>query len=251
MILEKHLKLSFFCFLLLLCPVVYAASIHIKDGNIFYEDGGTTKQVTTSGRDKEAKLNPGGEWIYFIRDVEGKWEGEKYYPPQGASIKGGLLKQELWRVKKDGSDAVMLFRSEHAAVDGPDPDYPLATVENIQFSPSGDKVYFETSEWVTSAGLHVMNADGSGEKLLGGGNDTRIVLLARDEDHKHNNYRGYIVTSQHRYWFFGGSYDWYWMFTPDFKEVGPLGEDFAYFTEMGDMKFTDFSEKDVQKNKSL
>lgn len=242
------MKKLIICCLLVLCGTGEAASVYTKDDNIFYENEGATKQITFLGRDDGAKLHPGGEWIYFIREVDGKWVGEKYYPPQGASIKDGLLKQELWRVKKDGSDAVMLYRSEHAAIDGPDPDYTIATVGNIQFSPPGDKVYFETSEWVTSAALHVMNADGSQEKLLGGGNDTRIVLSARDEDHKYNNYRGYIVTSQHRYWLFGGSYDWFWMFTPDFKEVGPLGEDIAYFTEIGDIKFTDHSEGKASKN---
>jgi len=243
------MKMFIVCFLLFSCVVAEAASVQINDGNIFYENEGTTKQITSSGRDDGAKLHPGGEWIYFIRDVEGKWVGEKYYPPEGLKIKDDILKQELWRVKNDGTGAKMLFRSERAAIDGPDPDYTIATVENIQFSPSGDKVYFETSQWVTSAALHVMNADGTHEKLLGGGNATKIILSTTDYAGEHNKFKGYIVTNQHRYWQFGGSYDWYWLYTPNFKEVGPLGDDFAYFTQMRDMKYTDQSENEARVSK--
>jgi hypothetical protein len=139
----------------------------------------------------------------------------------------------------------MLYRAEHASIDGPDPRYGIAHVNNIQFSHSGDKVYFETSEWATSAALHVMNADGTQEKILGDGNQTRIILEAMEIDETHGNLSGYIVTNQHRYCYFGGSYDWYWLLTPDFKDVGPLGDDFSYFTRMGSIKYTDGSEKDI------
>lgn len=236
-------------FAILLAINVQAASVRVTDGNIFYiGDNGNTKQITTSGRDEYPVIHPDGQWIYFVRDVEGKWVGEKFYPPKGTKIKDGLLKQELWRAKKDGTEAAMLFRSEHAAIDGPDPDYAVATVGNIQFSPSGDKVYFETSEWVTSAALHMMNADGTQEAMLGPGNDTKIVLSARTFEDREKSYEGYIVTAQHRYWFYGGSYDWYYLFTPDLKkEIAPLGDDPAYFTDMGEIKYTDGSEKGLSK----
>ncbi len=227
--------------------VSQAASVYEKNGNLFYISDATGKavQVANSGLDKEPVLHPKGGWIYFVRGPEGKWVGEEYHPSKGTRTKDyQILKEELWRVKKDGTGAAMLFQSKHTAIDGPDPNYSVASVENIQFSPSGDKVYFETPEWVTSAGLHVMNADGTHEKLLGGGNNTKIVLFSgSDTEKKYNNYQGYIITSQHRYWWFGGSYDWWFLFTPDFKEVGPLGSDVDYFTEMGSIKYTDCSEK--------
>lgn len=93
-----------------------------------------------------------------------------------------------------------------------------------------------------------MNPDGSGEKLLGGGNETKIVVSARENDPKYGSCKGYIVTNQHNYWWFGGSYDWWYLFTPDFKEVGPLGDDFDYFTEMGDIIYTDHSEKAIKRS---
>jgi len=232
-------------------PNVYAASVYAKDRNIFYVDSGKTLQITSFGRDDNPVLHPKGEWIYFVRSTPGKWVGEKYYPAKGEVIKDGILHGELWRVRKDGTQAKLLFRNDCCAIDGPDPNYVVASIFNIQFSPDGDKVYFETSNWVTSAALHVMKSDGSGEKMLGPGNGTKIVLSAREVDPKYGSCRGFIVTSQHNYWWFGGSYDWFYLFTPDFKEVGPLGDDFSYFTDMGNMSYTDHSEKNIRKSKEM
>ncbi len=213
----------------------YAASVQEKDGNIFYENGGKVTQVTSLRRDSEPKLHPGGEWVYFVRSYEGKWKGDKYLPVEAPADGSKLLKEELWRVKKDGSDAKMLFRSDRAAISGPDP-YVIASVTNIQFSPDGDKVYFQTSQWVTSAALWVINSDGSRAEMLGAGNDTKIVLSSDRKDEKYGDYKGCIVTSQHRYFVFGGSYDWYYIFSPDFEEIGPLGEEASM---MNDFIFTD------------
>ncbi len=230
---------------------VYAALVSEEKGNIFYKDEKQKVQLTNLGRDRSPLMHPKGEWVYFVRSFEGKFVGEKYYPPKGVEIKDGILKEELWRIKTDGTGGVMLFRSTRGSIDGPDPDYVIATVGNVQFSPSGNKIYFETPEWVTSAGLHVMSADGSDEKLLGGGNGTKIIVQAVDYDKDHNNYQGYIVTDQHRYGWFGGAYDWYWLFTPDFKEVGILGDDMAYFTEVGEIKYTDQSEKTMARTNKM
>ena len=37
-------------------------------------------------------------------------------------------------------------------------------------------------------------------------------------------YRDDIAVSQHRYFVFGGSYDWVWLFSPTGREIGPVGE---------------------------
>lgn len=229
--------------ILLFCPSAYAATVYVKEGNVFFEDDGKVSQITSSGRDEKAILNPSGTWICFVRNLY-QCDKDKCTPLKGVDVKDGNLKQELWRVKTNGQNAAMLFLSkESAGVVGDNQSYSFASIENIQFSPSGDKVYFETPNWVTSAGLHVMNADGSGEKLLGAGNDTKIILSSSGVDsEKHNGYQGYIVTDQHRYWYFGGSYDWYYLFTPDFKEVGPLGDDPNSFTDIGQLRYTDHSE---------
>jgi len=35
-------------------------------------------------------------------------------------------------------------------------------------------------------------------------------------------YRGDLAVMRHKYFIGGGSYDWYWLMTPDGKEVGPI-----------------------------
>ncbi len=210
-------------------------SLSVKDGNIFYGQ----KQLTDTGRDRGAVLHPNGKWIYFVRTSKGRFVGERFYPVDGQVPKDGILKEELWRINTNGSDEHMLYRNSTAAIDHPS-GYAYALIDNIQLSPDGDKVYFETSRWVTSNALNVMDPDGSNVHMLGPGNNTKIILSARTSDDREQSYKGYIVTSQRRYWFYGGSYDWYYLFTPDLtNEIAPLGDDPAYFTEMGDLRYTD------------
>ena len=117
-------------------------SVYEKNKNVFYKDSsGKTTQLTTSGRDEGAVIHPKGEWIYFIRSFEGSFKGENYCPPKGKKVKPGILKDELWRIKKDGTGAKMLYRAQDVGVDGADENYSVASAGNIQFSPDGDKVY--------------------------------------------------------------------------------------------------------------
>ena len=242
------IMISIFLFL----STALADSVHVKDGNIYYENNGKELQITSSGRDGNPVLHPDDAWVYFVRKLYECPTEDKCIPLKGINMEDGDFKEELWRIKTNGNDATMLFLSkESAGVMGDNHEYSFASIDNMQFSPSGDKVYFETPNWVVSAGLHVMDADGSNEKLLGGGNGTKIILVAVHSDKKYNDYRGYIVTNQHRYGWFGGAYDWYWLFTPDFKEIGTLGDDFDYFTEIGEIKYTDQSEKNIKHSEKL
>ena len=206
-------------------------SLYEKEGNLYYIGSDkNVKQLTFSGRDREPRLHPKGKWVYFVHSYEGKWVGDKYYPPKGKNppkennSRVRVLKEELWRIYNDGTGAVKLYRCE-SGFDAPDPDYDVAYIENIQFSPNGDKIYFETPEFATESGLRVMDANGSHQKLLGAGTNTKIVLSSEIKNDNNRDYSGYIITAQHHYFEFGGSYDWYYLFTPDFKEVGPVGED--------------------------
>ncbi|MEI8011906.1 MAG: hypothetical protein WCI27_05415 [Candidatus Omnitrophota bacterium] len=229
-------------FLLLNVTLCEAASVKAIKGNIFYTDNvGKILQLTSSGRDQQPVIQPKNEWIYFVRSFDGKFKGEKYCPPKGKKVKPGVLKEELWRVKKDGTSSKMLYRAKNVGVDGPDENYSIASISNIQFAPDGDKVYVETSDSATSSGVHVMNPEGGVAHFLGGGNQTKIILSSSEK-----SYRGCIVTSQHHYFLGGGAYDWYYLFTPDMKKkIGVLGEDLEGFTKMYDVKYTDGSEKNI------
>ena len=201
------------------------AAVTCDKGNIVYVSAdGLRNRLTDSGRDKDPVLHPGGEWVYFIRSFEGHFEEEKYIPPAGKQVlPDTLLQEELWRVRRNGADAQMLYRHDIA---GPGLN-EVASIDNIQFSPNGALVYFEASRWATSDELWVIDKDGKRPHALGAGNGTRVV-----QSSTLGNYRGFIVTCQHRYFVFGGSYDWYYLFTPDMKkEIGPIGEKLSKITE--------------------
>ncbi len=91
--------------------------------------------------------------------------------------------------------------------------------ESLKFSPDGKRLYFITSAWVTSGALHRVNVDGSGERFVAAANSLKVLGSG--------SYKGHLIISQHRYFLGGGSYDWYYVFTPQGKEVGPLGADLA------------------------
>ena len=71
----------------------------------------------------------------------------------------------------------------------------------------------------TSGAIHVLDLATGKERLFLAGNGLKV--LARCNNKK---YRDDIIAGQHRYFVFSGSYDWDFLFTPDGKEVGPLGD---------------------------
>lgn len=97
------------------------------------------------------------------------------------------------------------------------PETQMLDPQQLHFSPDGKKLYFITTGWVTSGALHVVNVDGTKEHFLIPANEFSILQKGQ--------YKGYIVAWQHRYFVAGGSYNWYWLFSPSGKEVGPLGKD--------------------------
>lgn len=214
--------------------------VFCRDGNIFISaDANQEVQLTNSGRDRDPVLHPSGKWIYFVRSFEGEFKDEVYYPLKGKEPEDCILKEELWRIDVDGRNEKMLYQNKTAAIDHPS-GYAMASLDNIQISPAGDRIYFETARWVTSAALNVIDPEGSDMMTLGPGNGTKIIVSTMDSD---KDYGGCIVTNQHRYWLFGGSYDWYWLYDPDWNEIGPLGPDIEYFTETWDIKYTDSERK--------
>lgn len=92
-------------------------------------------------------------------------------------------------------------------------------IEYIKFSLDSKIIYFETGAWIHSDAIHAVNVDGSGEHYLMPGDGIEII--------QKGDSKGDLVVNQHRYFIQGGSFDWYWLYTPAGKEEGPIGEDFG------------------------
>ena len=176
-----------------------------RAGNIYISANGAEKQLTTTGRDSAPLLAPDGKWIVFVRSVDGT-------PiPSGSDDDGKPA--ELWQIRIDGKEPTRLARTRPAGK----PENIIAAFDNLQFSADGRLVYFVSPAWTTSGAVHVVDTTNGKERYLLPGNDLEVIHSGE--------YRDHLLVNQHRYFLGGGSYDWFWLFRPDGKEVGPVGED--------------------------
>src|ERR1700712_4593065 len=123
---------------------------------------------------------------------------------------------ELWTVGSDGKGARKLLGLRTAL----DVHNTLCAFNSTQFSSNGQLLYFETPAWATSGALHVYDFKTGKERFFLASNGAQVLNMCGDK-----KYRDDLIVSQHRYFVFAGSYDWLWLFSPDGKEIGPVGED--------------------------
>jgi dipeptidyl aminopeptidase/acylaminoacyl peptidase len=205
--------------LLLICSVLalalYSApskaqSVFAKDGNVFITDrSGQTKKVTTLGRDSQPSLSPDRRRIAFVRSTPGKTVQTSL---------GDAEATELWLVDGDGEQLELLVSGKE---DG-DPKKSLADFSSPQFSTDGRKIYFMSVGWVTSGAVHVVDIQSKRESFVSPGNTLEVIQKGK--------YRGYLIVQEHKY-FFGakaGSYDHYWLLTPNGREIRHIGGEHNY-----------------------
>ncbi len=182
-------------------------AVEAKDGNIFLRTGeGASKQLTKSGRDSDPLLSPDRQWIVFVRTQPGKATG---------SDDGDAT--ELWQIRADGSEPILLVKPRVAE----DVKEGIDGFSSLQFSTDGRQVFFVTAAYATSGAVHVVDTTKRKEHFVMAGNSVEVVPSG--------DYRDCLLVEQHRYFIGGGSYDWIWLFKPDGKEVGPVGEDAENF----------------------
>lgn len=189
-------------------PVVLA-----RGGNVFIADesGGGEKQLTSSGRDSNPVLDPDGKWVVFVRKTPGK---------EIASGAGEHPAAELWQIRVDGKEPLLLVRTRNSD----SMENLIASFDEVQFSSDGRLAYFVTAAWATSGAVHVVDTTNGKERFVVPGGSLRVVPSGE--------YRDHLLVQQHRYFLGGGSYDWFFLFTPGGKEVGVVGEDISNFMNL-------------------
>ena len=121
--------------------------------------------------------------------------------------------EQIWIVNIEHKKERLLV-DHHFSCDKP--TEVIIDPNHLMFSPDGKTLYFLTSAWVTSSALHAVNIEDAKQRYLLPANSLNVVA--------YGEYKGNLIVNQHRYFINGGSYDWYWLFTPEGKEIGPLGE---------------------------
>ncbi|HVS80914.1 MAG TPA: hypothetical protein VHE60_04205 [Pyrinomonadaceae bacterium] len=205
--------------LLLICSILALAfpsapskaqSVFAKDGNVFIKNkSGQTKKLTALGKDSQPSLSPDRRRIAFVRRTPGKTVQTSLSDTEAT---------ELWLVDSDGKQPELLVSGKE---DG-DPKKSLADFSSPQFSPDGRRVYFMSVGWVTSGAVHVVDIQSKRESFVSPGNTLEVIQKGK--------YRGYLIVQEHKY-FFGakvGSYDHYWLLTPNGKEIRRIGGERNY-----------------------
>jgi hypothetical protein len=189
---------------------VAAATVEIKDGNIFLLDGAQRRQLTKSGRDADAVLAPDGKTVAFTRVGNPQSSGMQ------GDCKSGAQADELRRIRVDGSGDELLVRGQ----EGKDPKESLCEFRRKQFSSDGRMLYVLTPAWATSGALHAYDTRDKRLSFVMPANDVIVLNACKSQEYRDN-----LVVQQHRYFVVAGSYDWYWLYDRTGKrEKGPLGD---------------------------
>ena len=188
-----------------------AQSVFAKDGNVFIRHSpGQTKQLTTLGCDSQPSLSPDRTRVAFVRRTPGKTVQTSLSDTEAT---------ELWVVNSDGKQPELLVSGK----EDEDPKRSLADFSSPQFSPDGRRIYFMSVGWVTSGAVHVVDIQSKRESFVSPGNTLDVIQKGK--------YRGYLIAQKHKY-FFGakvGSYDHYWLLTPNGKEIRRIGGERNYW----------------------
>jgi hypothetical protein len=185
--------------------------VYSDAGNIFIERSGSKTRLTFSEMDVDPVLAPGGAVVVYTRLGRGR-SLHGFDVPQFCTT--APAPDELRQVNADGSGDRLILAGRKG-----DPEQQLCDFRMKEFSSDGRRLYFLTPAWATSGALHVYDTRNGEERFLLPANDLLVLNFCAGK------YKDALVVAQHRYFVFGGSYDWYWLYdATGKKELGPLGE---------------------------
>ncbi len=188
-----------------------SAKTFVRAGNIYFvQDNNQTIQLTRAGFAHAPVLPPDKKIVAFIRT------GTDTLPERCRDFSDthSTYGKQIWIIDVEHKKEQLLVKNNFAC---DKPMEMIITPHHLTFSPDSKTLYFLTYAWTTSNALHAVNiADAKQRYLL----PANSLAVATNEE-----YKGDLILNQHRYFIGGGSYDWYWLFTPEGKEIGPLGEE--------------------------
>jgi hypothetical protein len=208
------MRLLSYCILILLAFFIQAAQyakVFIRAGNIYFTQANDQViQLTSSGQAHSPVLSPDKKSIAFIS------AGREMIPELCRNFANthSAYGNQIWIIDIEHKKEQLLVKNNFKCSK---PMEMIIAPHHLTFSPDSKTLYFLTRAWTTSSALHVVSISDTKEHYLLPANSLTVV--------KDGEYKGDLILNQHRYFVGGGSYDWYWLFTPGGKEIGPLGEE--------------------------
>jgi hypothetical protein len=141
---------------------------------------------------REHVVAPGGKIIYYIMQM----------PSTDAA---GNPKLQIEETRNLNRSFRTLLTSRSAA----DPKQNLTGFSNLNLSPDGKILYFQTDAWATANAIHTINL-ATGEVSYVTSGEIACVVLSGE-------YQGDLVVEQHRYFVQGGSHDDLWLYNSTAK----------------------------------
>lgn len=189
--------------------------VFVKDGNIYYRSSeGQIVKLTVKGKDQTPILSPDKRLVAFIR------KSDRIVPKECILVDdtGTRYGNEIWLYDFERKTERLLVANNFNCNAL---EQQITDPSNLQFSPDSNTVYFVASAWVTTGAVHGVNINGKNLRYILPGNSLEVVPKG--------DYKGYLIVNQHRYFIGGGSFDWFWVFTPEGKEEGPIGPEIQQF----------------------
>jgi len=190
----------------LAASVFFGQSVSEIDGSIYLIEKGTVRrQITSSGEDSDPSLSPDGKTVVFARRAPGP-----AYPPQSDCLPATTL----WAVglSQPPLHPRLVFAGPVRDVTG---ERTFNHFSSPQLSPDGRYPYFLVNYATTSHAIYRFDLKTKSTQFISMGNGYRVVPSGHCQ--------GFLIASIRKVTLSQRIFYWYWLLTPEGKEVGLIG----------------------------
>ena len=170
----------------------------LQNGQVFL-----LRPLTRSGSESDAVLAPGGKAAYFVRSATDTEPPDRF----------DCAANEIMAVDTTGAAPRVLLTFKGSD----EPERNLRGFGGLTLSPDGRTLYFNTTAWATSGALHALDLVTGKERFITSSNGFFVATR--------QPYAGNLVVVKHKYHPTSGSYDHWWLVTPDGKEIRDVAPD--------------------------